>query len=211
MDSAFLPAAASSPTLPVCLLAPPSMPLLGNCFPCVAVDLGKYVLYSSTLSRQARWRTSLVMSFGGAGVSSFLRKTFSTMTTNVILDMIKKRKHEHSITSMHAGIWRMVRWRLSLRKNCCGIVSTFVTFTSTKMKSYWRHFNVNSASHTHNIKSCVILLHQTIFLIDGLGTGKITRKSWLAAPDAGGRLTFCRYWRQRTPQSLRKQKGEGAV
>jgi hypothetical protein len=48
------------------------MPLLGNCFPCVAVDLGKYVLYSSALSWQACWRTSLAMSFGGAGVSLFL-------------------------------------------------------------------------------------------------------------------------------------------
>jgi hypothetical protein len=48
------------------------MPLLGDCFPCAAVDLGKYNLYSSALSRQARWRTSLAMSFGGAGVSSFL-------------------------------------------------------------------------------------------------------------------------------------------
>jgi hypothetical protein len=43
-----------------------------NCFPCVAVDLGKYVLYASALSRQAHWRTSLAMLFGGAGVSSFL-------------------------------------------------------------------------------------------------------------------------------------------
>ncbi len=54
MDSRFSPAAASAPSLPVCLLAPPSLPLLGNCFPCVTVDLGKYVLYSSTLSRRAR-------------------------------------------------------------------------------------------------------------------------------------------------------------
>jgi hypothetical protein len=48
------------------------MPKLGNCFPCVTVDLGKYVLYSSALSRRAHWHTSLAMSFGGAGVSSFL-------------------------------------------------------------------------------------------------------------------------------------------
>ncbi len=75
MDYPFPPAAASSPTLPVCLLAPPSMPLLGNCFPCVAVDLGKYVLYSSALSWQACWRTSLAMSFGGAGVSLLLMES----------------------------------------------------------------------------------------------------------------------------------------
>jgi hypothetical protein len=154
MDSPFPPAAASSPTLPVCLLAPPSMPLLGNCFPWVAVDLGKYVFYSSALCRQTRWRTSLAMSFGGAGVSLFLMEKLLTTTTHVILD-IKKRKHEHSITSMHAGIRRMVRWRLSLCK-CCGIVSTSVTFTSTKMKSYRRHFDNDSTSNTHNIKSCWI-------------------------------------------------------
>ncbi len=66
------PAAASAMSLPVCLLAPPSMPSLGNCFPCVTVNLGKYVLYSSALSWRAHWRTSLAVSFGGAGVSLFL-------------------------------------------------------------------------------------------------------------------------------------------
>jgi hypothetical protein len=155
MDYPFPPAAASSLTLPVCLLAPPSMPLLGDCFPCVAVDLGKYVLYSSPLSRQAHWHTLLAMSFGGAGVSSLLMESIVETTTNVILD-IKKRKHKHGVTSMHAGIQRIVRWRLSLRKNHCGIVFTSVTFTSTKMKSYRWRFDDDSASHTHNIKSCVI-------------------------------------------------------
>jgi hypothetical protein len=72
MGSLFPPTAASAPSLPVCLLAPPSMPSLGNCFPCVTVKLGKYVLYSSALSRRARWRTSLAMLLGGAGVSLFL-------------------------------------------------------------------------------------------------------------------------------------------
>jgi hypothetical protein len=65
-------AAASALSLPVCLLALPSMPLLGNCFPCVTVDLEKYVLYSSALSWRARWHTSLAMLFDGAGVLSFL-------------------------------------------------------------------------------------------------------------------------------------------
>jgi hypothetical protein len=51
------------------------MPLLGDCFPSVAVDLGKYVLYSSALSQQACWHTSLAMSFGGAGVSLLLMES----------------------------------------------------------------------------------------------------------------------------------------
>jgi hypothetical protein len=72
MGSPFPPAMSSSPSLPGCLLAPPSMPSLGNCFPCVTVDLGKYVLYSSALSWRVPLRTSLAMSFGGAGVLSLL-------------------------------------------------------------------------------------------------------------------------------------------
>jgi hypothetical protein len=59
MGSPFPPTAASAPSLPVCLLALPSMPLLGDCFPCVTADLGKYALYSSALSRRVHWRTSL--------------------------------------------------------------------------------------------------------------------------------------------------------
>ena len=47
------------------------MPSLDDCFPCGSVDLGKYVLYSSALSRRSRWRTSLAMMLGGAGESSF--------------------------------------------------------------------------------------------------------------------------------------------
>jgi hypothetical protein len=53
------------------------MPSLGKFFPCVSVDLDKYVLYSSALSQQACWRTSLVMLFGGAGVSSFLMENIA--------------------------------------------------------------------------------------------------------------------------------------
>ena len=51
-------------------LAPPAIPSLGDCFPCCSVDIGKHLLYSSALSQRARWRTSLVISLGGAGVSS---------------------------------------------------------------------------------------------------------------------------------------------
>lgn len=57
--------------LPVQLLAPPALPLLGDCFPCGSVDLGKYVLSSSALSQRACWRTLLAMLLGGAGKSSF--------------------------------------------------------------------------------------------------------------------------------------------
>jgi hypothetical protein len=72
MSSPFPPRATSSLNLPEHqLLAPPVLPSLGDCFPCGSVDLGKYFLYSSALSRRARWRTSLVMSLGGAGLSSF--------------------------------------------------------------------------------------------------------------------------------------------
>jgi hypothetical protein len=48
------------------------MPSFGDCFPCVAVNLDKYLFYFSALSWRTRWRTSLAMSFGGAGVSLFL-------------------------------------------------------------------------------------------------------------------------------------------
>ncbi len=67
MSSPFPPGAASSLNIPVQLLAPPALSSLGDCFPHGSVDLGKYFLYSSTLSRKARWRTSLAMSLGGAG------------------------------------------------------------------------------------------------------------------------------------------------
>ncbi len=48
------------------------MPLLSDCFPCGSVDLGKYVLYSSALSKRASRRTSLAMSLGGQGTLLFL-------------------------------------------------------------------------------------------------------------------------------------------
>ncbi len=54
----------SSMPLSVCLLAPPAMPSLSDCFPCASVDLGKYVLYSSALSRQARWCSALIITVG---------------------------------------------------------------------------------------------------------------------------------------------------
>ncbi len=60
-------------------LAPPAIPSLGDCFPYCSVDIGKYLLYSSALSQRARWRTSLVISLGGAGVCCCcLRKITTT-------------------------------------------------------------------------------------------------------------------------------------
>jgi hypothetical protein len=67
MSSPFSPCVTSSPNLPVQLLAPTTLPLLGDCFPLGSVDLGKYYLYSFALSRRARWGTLLVMSLGCAG------------------------------------------------------------------------------------------------------------------------------------------------
>ena len=72
MGSLSPPTASSSIPLPNSLLAPPTMSSLGNCFPCGSVDLGKYVLYSSDLSRRVCWRTSLAMSMCGQGMSPFL-------------------------------------------------------------------------------------------------------------------------------------------
>jgi len=71
MSSSFPPDATSSLNIPVQLPTPPALPSLGDCFPHVSVNLGKYFLYSSALSRRARWRTSLAMWLGGAGESSF--------------------------------------------------------------------------------------------------------------------------------------------
>jgi hypothetical protein len=72
MGSLFLPAASSSIPLPNGLLAPPTMPSLGDCLPCGSVDVGKYVPYSSALSRRVYWCTSLAMSMCGQGMSPFL-------------------------------------------------------------------------------------------------------------------------------------------
>ncbi len=72
MGSLFPPVGSSSIPLPNGLLAPPTMPSLGDCFPCGSVDLGKYVLYSSALSRRVHWRTSLAMSMCGQGMPPFL-------------------------------------------------------------------------------------------------------------------------------------------
>ncbi len=71
MSTPFPPRAMASLNLPVQLLAPPALPLLGECLPLGSVDLGKYYLYSSALSRRACWRTSLAMSLGCAGELSF--------------------------------------------------------------------------------------------------------------------------------------------
>ena len=71
MISPFPPRARSSLNHPVQLLAPPALPSLGDCFPLGSVNLGKYYLYSSALSRRARWWTLLAMSLGCAGELSF--------------------------------------------------------------------------------------------------------------------------------------------
>jgi hypothetical protein len=67
MGSMFPPTASSSLPLPICYRSPSAIPSLGDCFPCGSIDLGKYVLYSSTLRQRARWHTSLALSFGGHG------------------------------------------------------------------------------------------------------------------------------------------------
>jgi hypothetical protein len=72
MSSLSPPALLSSLPLPAHLLAPPAMPLLSDCFSCGSVDLGKYILYSSALSKRACWHTSLAMSLGGQGTLLFL-------------------------------------------------------------------------------------------------------------------------------------------
>jgi hypothetical protein len=149
MGSLF-PPAVSALSLPVCLLAPPSMPSVGNCFPCVTVNLGKYVLYSSALSWQARWRTSLAMSFGGAGVSSFLMENI--VNNDNACDFRPKEKKTQTQHYIYAcrdtedGCWR-----LSLCINRCGIVYTSITFKSTKMINSRGRFDNDSASHTNNI------------------------------------------------------------
>ena len=71
MSTPFPPRETSSLNLPVQLLAPPALSLLDDCFPLGCVDLGKYYLYSSVLSRRARWRTLLAMLLGCAGELSF--------------------------------------------------------------------------------------------------------------------------------------------
>jgi len=71
MSSPIPPSATSSLNFPVQLLALLALPSLGDCFPHGSVDLGKYFLYSSALSRRACWRTSLAMSLRGAGELSF--------------------------------------------------------------------------------------------------------------------------------------------
>ena len=50
MSSPSPSCATSSLNLPVQLLAPPTLPSLGDCFLLGSVDLGKYYLYSSALS-----------------------------------------------------------------------------------------------------------------------------------------------------------------
>ncbi len=171
----YPPRATSSLTLPGHLLAPPALPSLGDCFPCGSVDLGKYFLYSSALSRRARWRTSLTMLLGGAGESSFGIGYFANEDDASDFQQ-KEKKRERSVTSMHRGIRKMDRWRLSLRKNRCGIVFTSKIFTLTKMWSYRRHFVTISASHTNNILSWCSSFSRMSCLIDGVGISLTTRR-----------------------------------
>jgi hypothetical protein len=96
MSSPFPPRATSSLNLPVQLLAPPAMPSLDDCFPCGSVDLGKYVLYSSALSRRSRWRTLLAMMLGGAGESSF-RIGYAADNNSVDLPKQKKTRTQRYV------------------------------------------------------------------------------------------------------------------
>jgi hypothetical protein len=80
-------------------LDPPAIPSLGDCFPCCSVDIGKYLLYSSALSQRARWRTSLVISLGGAGVLSLF-----TRDNNNICGFLPKEKKTRTRRYIYA--WR---------------------------------------------------------------------------------------------------------
>ncbi len=80
------------PNLPVQLLAPPALPLLGDCFPLGSVDLGKYYLFASALSRRARWHTLLVMSLGCAGELSYGLGYLATADVNASDFQPKEKK-----------------------------------------------------------------------------------------------------------------------
>jgi hypothetical protein len=92
MSSLFPPRAKSSLNLPVQSLAPPALPSLVDCFPCGSVDLGKYYLYSSALSRRACWRTLLAMLLGGAGESSFGKGYAADNETDASAFLSKEKK-----------------------------------------------------------------------------------------------------------------------
>ena len=106
-SSTHPPATISAMPPTVGYLAPPAIPSLGDCFPCCSVDIGKHLLYSSALSQRARWRTSLVISLGGAGVLL----SFTEDNNNIWVFYPKKRKLELSDISMQGGIQRMALLR----------------------------------------------------------------------------------------------------
>ena len=130
IGSLFPIAASSSIPLPNGLLAPPTMPSIGDCFPCGSVDSGKYVLYSSVLSRRVCWRISLAMSICGQGISPFL-----WTTTQATLPHLESQTLARSISSMHGGTPRMNRWRVFLQRIQCGINFMSAFFISLKMQN----------------------------------------------------------------------------
>jgi hypothetical protein len=83
MSSMFPPAASSSLPLPSSMWAPPVIPSLGDCFPCGSIDLGKYILYSSSLRQRARWHTSLTLLFGGHGMLPFADNSVNAVNADV--------------------------------------------------------------------------------------------------------------------------------
>jgi hypothetical protein len=72
------------------------------------------------------------MMLGGAGELSFGIGYAADNETDAS-DLPNEKNRERSITSMHGGIPRTDHWRLSLRKNRCGIDFTSKIITSTKM------------------------------------------------------------------------------
>ena len=106
-SSTHTPAAISAMPPMVGYLAPPAIPSLDDCFPCYSFDIGKYLLYSSALSQRARWRSSLVISLGGAGVLS----SFTGDNDDIGGFYQKKRKQEFRDISMQGEIQRMALLR----------------------------------------------------------------------------------------------------
>jgi hypothetical protein len=70
------------------------MPSLSDCFPCGSVDLGKYVLYFTSLGWRAHWHTSLAMLLGGLGTLSFF---MDDNADNADVPRVKRTQTQHCI------------------------------------------------------------------------------------------------------------------
>ena len=151
-------------TVPNSLLALPTMPSLGNCFPCGSVNLGKYVIYSSALSWRVCWRTSIAMSMRGQGMSPFL---MDDNAGNAAAPRVPKTRTQHFIYA-----------RRDTKDGPLEIIppkdSMWYTFMSailisTKMQSSRRHFAIASAFRTRNTSNCWKIYALTNCLTDVVG------------------------------------------